>query len=532
MAQYLSLRRIEGPIWLAPKDITTIRACISEAQEQLTTLEFENRMNKDSWASDSELMSRKDQKIAEIASLQNIIAPVRRMPPEIVSEIFKAYCSMDHMYGMHGGLYQGTCTRITLTSVCAAWRKTAHATPELWSELKVHRSGVSSFNDADIVTQWLSRSGNLPLDLNISLRMRYRGNISEAFPDFSHRIRSLEVCLPREYFEPFTNLPKSSFPSLEKLVLDFRGRDRYYCPPELESQYIEIFLDSNQLKYVKFTEDGFSCLLLENIKFPRDTVTSLMVDAAYFNRSPFVSLYFDTLRSMNQLVHCTIEFPKERLEIFRTRPKPIILPFLQSLTLSAESDVAAGYDVAFFRCLDAPLLKDLHLVRASQNHAELVTQLAEFCTRSMVLLSSLHLSSFYGGVISGKDIIRLIAVFPSIRILRFDEADRDLDIRPLIDALIYNPARPGPLHLPNLEELYLQGHEVEQAKVCDLIRSYWRSTKEKNTGTNHSLPDAEDGTSRLRKATIRIWAHQGLDTDCLRQLVHESALHGIEFGFH
>jgi hypothetical protein len=102
-----------------------------------------------------------------------------------------------------------------------------------------------------------------------------------------------------------------------------------------------------------------------------------------------------------------------------------------------------------------------------------------------------------------------------------------------MDALIYSPACPGPLHLPGLEELYLEGHEVEQEKVCNLIQSYWRPTKKNITGVNQSLPEVEGGTSKLRKATIQSWSHQGPDKiDCLRQLVHESALHGIEFGFH
>jgi hypothetical protein len=84
MAQYLSLPRIEGPIWLTPKEITTNKALISDAQEQLITLE--NRVNKDG-ARDFKL-SLKDLKIVEIASLQNILASIRWMPSEIV---FVAY---------------------------------------------------------------------------------------------------------------------------------------------------------------------------------------------------------------------------------------------------------------------------------------------------------------------------------------------------------------------------------------------------------------------------------------------------------
>ncbi|KAF9067479.1 hypothetical protein BDP27DRAFT_1267445 [Rhodocollybia butyracea] len=528
MAQYLSLPRLEGPISLTLNEIATIKARISEAQEQLNTLE--NPMNKDG-AVNLDSTSLKDRKNAEIASLQNILSPIRRMPPEIVSEIFMIYCSMYHRN--YGGLHQATRTRIILTSVCAAWRNAAVATPELWSELKVYREGYRRTNpaDSDIVTQWLSRSGDLPLHLNISLRMGYMGNISEAFLAFSHRIHSLEVCLPMKHFEPFLHLPKSSFPSLEKLILDFRHRDPFYFSEELESQYpsgIEIFSDSHQLKYVKFDEDGFSSVL-ENIKLPQDTVTSLMVSATYCYRSQFPSVYFDTVRSMNQLVHCTIDFPAQRFELSDTR-QPIILPFLQSLTLSTGWDVDTGYDAAFFRCLYAPLLKDLHLVHESLNHMELVKELKRFHARSAVSLSSLHLSSFYGDAISGKDIIPLVAVFPSIHTLRVDQTSTRLDIRPLLVALVYNPNHPGPLHLPNLEELNLDVPEVEVGEVCNLIQSYWRPIDKDNAGANPSLPDVEDGTSRLRKAKF-LASDRQVDVDRLTKLAHESALHGIQFEF-
>ncbi|KAF9067474.1 hypothetical protein BDP27DRAFT_1328887 [Rhodocollybia butyracea] len=160
------------------------------------------------------------------------------------------YCSLNHMFRWRGRLHQGTCTRMILTSVCVAWRNAALATPELWSELKVCREGRrrTSVADSDIATLWLSRSGNLPLDLSISLRVGYMGNISKAFPAFSRRIRSLEVCLPIEHFEPFIHLPKSSFPSLEKLILNFCNWDAFHFFSELKND-IGIFSESHQLSF-------------------------------------------------------------------------------------------------------------------------------------------------------------------------------------------------------------------------------------------------------------------------------------------
>jgi hypothetical protein len=106
----------------------------------------------------------------------------------------------------------------------------------------------------------------------------------------------------------------------------------------------------------------------------------------------------------------------------------------------------------------------------------------------------------------------------------------DMDARPLMNALVYNPAHPGPLYLPNLEELYLDGYKVGEEEVCNLIQSHWRLINEDNTGVNQSLPDLENGTSRLRKARIRVY-RRGHYNAPFERLKRESALHGIQFDF-
>ncbi|KAF9077087.1 hypothetical protein BDP27DRAFT_1414208 [Rhodocollybia butyracea] len=348
--------------------------------------------------------------------------PVHRLPPEIVSKIFVAFCSSaDQCNPVHWG----TRSRIILSSVCGAWRNIAHATPKLWSELSVHRNTnyVIKSNHSDMATQWLNRSGVMPLDLNISLRTDYTGDISNAFPAFAHRIRSLEVYIPMQHFEPFTHLPKSSFPFLERLEVKFSGRDPFYFSEQMQSQYpngIEIFSGSHQLKHVDLNEISSDCIL-ETVKFPPGVLTSLIIDATFTWGTQFPTVYFDVLHSYN----------------------PLNCP---------------------------PIKKTLVMLK---NHAELVVQLAKFRDRSTVSLSSLQLLKFLGRVISGEDIIPLVAVFPSIRILRIINSNRGLNTRALMRALVYNPDYPGLLYLPNLEELQLESNTVEEKEVRDLIQSHW-----------------------------------------------------------
>ncbi|KAE9403983.1 hypothetical protein BT96DRAFT_787981, partial [Gymnopus androsaceus JB14] len=76
----------------------------------------------------SEWTSRRNAKLAELASLTNILSPIGRVPQEILSEIFLFVCLSDddgHDYDVF------RCTYI-LSTVCVAWKITAYSTPQIW----------------------------------------------------------------------------------------------------------------------------------------------------------------------------------------------------------------------------------------------------------------------------------------------------------------------------------------------------------------------------------------------------------------
>ncbi|KAE9405933.1 hypothetical protein BT96DRAFT_1015195, partial [Gymnopus androsaceus JB14] len=85
MAQYLE-SRIEDPIWLEPNDISFLRTRIAE--EEAFVQSFQSQIG-ELRAQISELTLQKDAKLVEIASIQNVLSPVRRVPLEILSEIFE-----------------------------------------------------------------------------------------------------------------------------------------------------------------------------------------------------------------------------------------------------------------------------------------------------------------------------------------------------------------------------------------------------------------------------------------------------------
>ncbi|KAE9386015.1 hypothetical protein BT96DRAFT_802333, partial [Gymnopus androsaceus JB14] len=78
----------------------------------------------------SELRRQKDAKLVEIASVRNVLSPIRRVPLEILSEIFELSCLPED--GIFKASHDGIFRTHTLTRVCAAWRAAAYSTPGIW----------------------------------------------------------------------------------------------------------------------------------------------------------------------------------------------------------------------------------------------------------------------------------------------------------------------------------------------------------------------------------------------------------------
>ncbi|KAE9405577.1 hypothetical protein BT96DRAFT_791989, partial [Gymnopus androsaceus JB14] len=81
----------------------------------------------------SKLKLQKEAKLVEIVSLQDILSPIRRVPLEILSEIFESACVQDDEDGVFLSVRRAMRCALVITAVCSAWRKVALATPRIWS---------------------------------------------------------------------------------------------------------------------------------------------------------------------------------------------------------------------------------------------------------------------------------------------------------------------------------------------------------------------------------------------------------------
>jgi len=97
---------------------------------------------------------------------------VLKLPPEVASHIFLLSMGERDAIKVSG---DGLPTPFLLGAVCRGWRQLARSTPHLWSRLAfevIPESEKSTIMKSlpHLVTDWLERSGGLPLTLDVSYR--------------------------------------------------------------------------------------------------------------------------------------------------------------------------------------------------------------------------------------------------------------------------------------------------------------------------------------------------------------------------
>ncbi|KAI5886102.1 uncharacterized protein SCHCODRAFT_02556642 [Schizophyllum commune H4-8] len=90
---------------------------------------------------------------------QAYLAPVRKLPPEILSIIFKMYCGDESI-----NLFVDRCPPLILSSVCNVWRETVLGLHSVWNHFEFSRYGESNLENLLIrLRAFLEYSGDLPL---------------------------------------------------------------------------------------------------------------------------------------------------------------------------------------------------------------------------------------------------------------------------------------------------------------------------------------------------------------------------------
>ena len=136
--------------------------------------------------------------IIDLKGRINAIAPISKLPPELLSAIFTEVainhytCRTPRLYHSAAGLpYKW----ITLTHVCHAWRAIALDTPRLWSRIVLTRP--------DVTREVLARSKKAPLwvSANMSYMNGPQWDILDTIMQESSRLKELSIAGPARVLE-------------------------------------------------------------------------------------------------------------------------------------------------------------------------------------------------------------------------------------------------------------------------------------------------------------------------------------------
>ncbi|KAJ7186952.1 hypothetical protein C8R46DRAFT_281961 [Mycena filopes] len=168
----------------------------------------------------NELAVKRDRLSAFIDAHLALVSPVRRLPEDVLAEIFVASLPSDR-----NALISNAESPLVLCRVSRAWKGLARSTPRLWASLHIVDRRTQRRHLCDAVQLWLSRSGALPLSISLV-------SSHDTPTDVSMLLGTLIPYSPRwkrmrfklwSYLsaQPLALLSTADLPILETIILDF-----------------------------------------------------------------------------------------------------------------------------------------------------------------------------------------------------------------------------------------------------------------------------------------------------------------------
>ncbi|KAJ7636580.1 hypothetical protein FB45DRAFT_828791 [Roridomyces roridus] len=157
--------------------------------------------------------------------LNDILDPIRRLPPELIADIFLR-CLPDQR------TVDFEVAPLVLLHVCHAWKHFAETLPALWTELIVDTDRMNSEGYNSIVESWISRAGGRSLALSLEGHETHTPRVLEPVDGCAEQIQALQLDLSSpEDLDAIIALRR--FPSMTNLTL--ARANQWYCDSDDEA---------------------------------------------------------------------------------------------------------------------------------------------------------------------------------------------------------------------------------------------------------------------------------------------------------
>ncbi|KAK0458253.1 uncharacterized protein EV420DRAFT_1748207 [Desarmillaria tabescens] len=385
------------------------------------------------------LLAKRSHAAAELAKYRSFIAPVRRLPNEILSEIFSFTCTVmsDSVDVVNGAPW-------VLSRVCSLWRSICLSSSRLWSTVIIVPTSSTRRHAADILGSYLDRSRELLLNLYLD----GSACIAPVGADFNRRVTSILRIL-RPHISRWHKLILSC--DRDAVILDFISAWKHLDPGFTHLKRLDIRTPDARDDFVYPTTAFSGALNLESIHLG----TGVLLKSPSF---PHLTSFYGTFSSILQF-HDLLDAAPSLQDVSISYHPPTgtsdIFPPTQ-LTHTGIHKVTVRASSACFSKVIFPLLEELVIdagVYESNFDPQHVTYLTSLMSNShhprrslnMMVLSESHLTPFLS---------------PGLTSLTL-EIPTDTS-REIYRLLMYNPDSSYPV-APNLTHLSIK----EMALVSD-----------------------------------------------------------------
>ncbi|KAH9478363.1 hypothetical protein JR316_0008817 [Psilocybe cubensis] len=366
--------------------INELRKLLSEPSKQLEDIKLEIKR-----------LEAKQLEIEEyVRSFHRILAPIRRVPYDILRTIFE-HCLPTH----RNPTMSGNEAPMLLTHVCRTWRSIAHQSPRLWAHIYVPFRNVTKgydnnegFDDPLIpqqqmvsvlqnrcyaVQEWLSRSGDLPLSISVMYEqgspfVRFvTGNTNSSSIDnlvkmllrtlllFSPRWRSLEIVLPDNIHRDFEDmLSTHTLPLLLRLRLSIISQRLLNAP--FRPSPSKNLLRAPNLKYLSLEGPKHNITQLISPTHTSQSLTGGNISITHVSLSRCgLDTCIVLFKGYPTLIQCDLTTRHDAFEIENEIiiPNAIHLPHLRALWIKTSGNIGPNSFVpSLLEVLDCPRLRN------------------------------------------------------------------------------------------------------------------------------------------------------------------------------
>ena len=175
----------------------------------------------------------------------SLVAPVRSLPAEILSEIFirlKDATALSDAIKWSIGSPRLNKTPLLLGNVCSRWRTVVLSTPSLWASFALTIASDRLERSTALAEMWLARAGVCPLSISLGAASNYNSSMRpfmQAFLPYCERWYEVRLDLPTAFIDNWYPA-KNRLLSLHKLFIGTRcGLNNVFAlVPQLRHLYL------------------------------------------------------------------------------------------------------------------------------------------------------------------------------------------------------------------------------------------------------------------------------------------------------